>query len=634
MTHKNNNNPFQSSRRSFLKTAAMAGVGATAVGAGVAAALPALSGDKVLDMPYPHVQNNNVELPMNGKSVVIIGGGLAGLQAGVELSARGFKVTILEKSGTPGGKAKAWRDKGFGPKDDPAKREPGFPGYVREHGTHAIWGFYNNLREFMGRYGWKLMDMPKEGSMYNFIDSDGSTNYLPPSKMANPYDKLELIADAFKMGHLKPEDRKHFIRVAIKLMTFDYKDKAQRDYMDSMTFEEYCRKLDVPDRITHTIMDSLLEMAYFDKVQSASAVTLANIFQLISGSGDDMKINLYGHPVNETFLQPMVDYIRGHGGQVIYNVDIEGLEKENEAIIRVVSSALPGDIKKVRRCAVCGNLVFDGMEIDGECPHCGARADMLQYINAEEAQGRKWQADYFISAVDIPAAKTLVESNRAVFGDDPYFTNILGLKTQSVYVTQLWYEGKGFWEEQIKDFSGKRPGFCFFATGFKYLGITINRNIRVPFPDAKFTISPEIADRNITVIETQIANATNKGVGGKRTQEIAALCHEELKSVMPDLPDYKDAYVNRWHHYNGYGVGIEAKRPPIQSPIDNLLFIGDLAFVNHEAVFMEKTNVTAKTATNILLDKIGQPEGKIEILRSGSPSVSIDALKKITSVYI
>ena len=50
------------------------------------------------------------------------------------------------------------------------------------------------------------MDMPKEGSMYNFIDSDGSTSYLPPNKMANPYDKLELMADAFKMGHLKPED--------------------------------------------------------------------------------------------------------------------------------------------------------------------------------------------------------------------------------------------------------------------------------------------------------------------------------------------------------------------------------------------------------------------------------------------
>lgn len=627
----NNNNPFKTntSRRSFLKGAAVAG--GAVVGAGTL--MGAMSGDKVLDMPYPHVQGNNVELAPNGKSVVVIGGGLAGLQAGVELSARGFKVTVLERSGTPGGKAKAWRDRGFGPADDPAKREPAFPGYVREHGTHAIWGFYNNLREFMGRYGWKLMDMPKEGSMYNFLDSDGSKSYLPPSTFANPYDKVELIADALQMGHLKPADRKDFIRLAIKLMTFDYKDPKQREYMDSMTFEEYCRKLNVPDRITHTIMDSMLEMAYFDKVSTASAVTLANIFQLIAGSGDDMKINLYGHPVNETFLQPMVDYIRGHGGQVIYNVDIQDFEKENGAIIRVIAGDVLGNVKEVRRCAVCGNLVFDGMERDGECPHCGAREDMLMRMTPEEMQRRSWQADYFISAVDIPAAKTLVQSNIDVLGNTPYFTNIMDLKAQSVYVTQLWYEGKGFWEEKIKDFSGHRPGICFFATGFKYMGITVNRNIRIPFPDAKYSISPEIADRNFTIIETQIANATNKGVGGLSTKEIADLCHAELKSVMPDLPNYQDAYVNRWHHYNGYGVGIEAKRPAIQSPIDNLLFIGDMAFVAHEGVFMEKNNVTAKTATNILLDKIGQTEGKIEILRSGSPSPAVKALKAMTSVY-
>ncbi len=618
------------SRRGFLKGTALTAGGVVA--AGGVLAIP-LSGDDVLDMPYPEVESNQVELPANGKTVVIIGGGLAGLQAAVEMSARGFKVTVLERSGTPGGKAKAWRDKGFGPADDPAKREPGFPGYVREHGTHAIWGFYNNLREFMGRYGWKLMDMPKEGSMYNFLDSDGSVSYLPPSKLVNPYDKVELLIDAFKMGHLEPSDRKDFIRLALKLLTFDYKDPKQREYMDSMTFEQYCQKLNVPDRLTHTIMDSLLEMAYFDKVQTASAVTLANIFQLIGGSGDDMKINLYGHPVNESFLQPMVDYIRSHGGQVIYNVDVQGFEKEGDVIVRVIAGDVPGNVKTIRRCAVCGNLVIDGMERDGECPHCGAREDMLQRLTAEEMRQRSWSADYFVVAVDIPAAKALVEQNSAIFNSS-YFTNIKDLKTQSVFVTQLWYEGKGAWESKIHDFTGKRPGFCFFATGFKYLGITINRNLRTRYPEGLFTISPEIADRNITVIETQIANAVNKGVGGKSTKEIADLCHAELKSVMPDLPDYKDAYVNRWYHYNGYGIGTEAKRPPIQSPIENLLFIGDLAFVSHEAVFMEKTNVTAKTATNMLLDKIGQKEGKIQVLPSGSPSVSIAALKKMTSVYI
>jgi uncharacterized protein with NAD-binding domain and iron-sulfur cluster len=619
------------SRRNFLKGSALAAGGAIA---GSAALAVPLSGDKVLDMPYPQVSNNKVELRSNGKSVVIVGGGLAGLQAGVELSARGFKVTVLERSATPGGKAKAWRDRGFGPADDPAKREPGFPGYVREHGTHAIWGFYNNLREFMGRYGWKLAEMPKNGSMYNFIDKDGAKSYLPPSKLVNPYDKVELLIDAFNMGHLPAEDRKDFIRVALKLMTFDYKDKKQRDYMDSMTFEQYCRSLNVPDRLTHTIMDSLLEMAYFDKVQTASAVTLANIFQLVAGSGDDMKVNLYGHPVSETFLQPMVDYIRAHGGQVIYNVDIQGFEKENGLIVRVMAGAVPGDIKEVRRCAICGNLVFDGMEHDSECPYCGTRSDMLFHLTEEEMGSRSWTADYFISAVDIPAAKVLVELNAETFGDSPYFKNIKDLKAQSVYVTQLWYEGKGFWEKSVKDFSESRPGICFFATGFNYLGITINRNLRIQFPEENFCISPEISDRNITIIETQIANALNKGVGGKSTKEIADLCHAELKLVMPDIPDYRDAYVNRWHHYNGYGIGIEAKRPPIQSPIDNLLFIGDMVFVQHEAVFMEKTNVTAKTATNILLDKIGQKEGKITILPSGSPSAAISALKTMVSVYI
>lgn len=72
----------------------------------------------------------------------------------------------------------------------------------------------------------------------------------------------------------------------------------------------------------------------------------------------------------------------------------------------------------------------------------------------------------------------------------------------------------------------------------------------------------------------------------------------------------------------------------MQSPIDNLLFIGDISFVPHPAVFMEKTNVTAKWATNLLLDKIGQQEGKIEILVSGTHSATTHLLEGVGSVYL
>jgi NADPH-dependent 2,4-dienoyl-CoA reductase/sulfur reductase-like enzyme len=74
---------------------------------------------------FPHVKENHVKLSPNSKTVCIMGGGLAGLQAGCELSDRGFKVIILEKTASAGGKLKTWKDKNF------AKEHFGEKGYSR-----------------------------------------------------------------------------------------------------------------------------------------------------------------------------------------------------------------------------------------------------------------------------------------------------------------------------------------------------------------------------------------------------------------------------------------------------------------------------------------------------------------------
>ncbi|WP_374594680.1 FAD-dependent oxidoreductase [Aquabacterium sp.] len=616
------------SRRGFMKGAAVAT--GTAVGA-AALAVP-LSRHPVLDAEYPEVPENKVELPPNGKSVLIVGGGLSGLQAGVELSARGFKVIILERSGTPGGKLKSWRDRHFGPADDPAKQDPAFPGYIREHGIHAVWGFYNNLREFIGRHGWRLADMPADASIYNFLDKDGTESHLRNCSWPKPYDKIQLLLNAREVKHLPESERNDFVRLAVRLMSFNYADPKQRAYMDSMSFLDYGRKLGVSETLIHKICDSLLEMAYFDNVDKVSALTLANIFQLVAGSADDMKVNLYMNPVGETFVQPMVDYIRAHGGEIHYNTEVTGFEKQGNRIARVLAGEVSSSSGKVRRCSVCGNLIFEGMEAGHECPFCGAHADMLHDLGDDERRPRAWSADYYISALDIPGAQRLVGANLQTLGEVPYFKNILDLHPKSVYVTNLWFDGKGYWERKIRDADG-RPAVCFFATGFQHLGITINRSLRVPFPDHKLMAwSTEFPDRDVTVIETQIAKTDQ--VSGLSTDEIAGLCYQELKAVIPDLPPPRGAYVNRWHTYTGYHVGDEQRRPPVQSPIDNLLFIGDLSFVPHPAVFMEKTNVTAKWATNLILEKAGIQNGRITILMSGTPSVVTDLMQATTRVQI
>jgi uncharacterized protein with NAD-binding domain and iron-sulfur cluster len=618
----------KTTRRSFLKGAALTG-GAVA---GAAALAVPLSRDPVHDDPYPHIGENHRELPPNGKQVVIMGGGLAGLQAGVELAQRGFKVVILERSGTPGGKLKSWRDRHWGPADDPAKQDPAFPGYIREHGIHAVWGFYNNLREFLGRHGWPLMDTPDDTSIYHFLDKDGTESWLPNCNWPKPFDKLQLLFTARHMKHLPENERNQFIRMFLKIGSFDYADPAQREYMDNISFTDYGRQMGLSEPLIDKICDSLIEMAYFDNAHQVSALTLANIFQLVAGSAQDMKVNLYRNAVGETFLQPMVDYIRAHGGEIHYNTEVTRIERGADGnVSKVIAGIVAADQKKIRRCSICGNLILDGMEQGHECPFCGAHIELAKTLEPHERAERAWEADYYVSALDIPGAQQLVAANADTLAGD-YFTNIGKLHPKAVYVCNMWFEGKGVWEQRLKDVNGK-PSICFFATGFQRLGITINRSLRVSYPDGKsIQWSNEFPDRDVTVIETQIAKA--EAVAGKSTQEIIDLCYGELKAVLPDLPPPRSGYVNRWHHYNGYKVGTEKFRPPVQSPIDNLLFIGDLAFVPHPAVFMEKTNVTAKWATNLLLEKAGIRDGRITILVSGTPAVTTDLIQATNSVFL
>ena len=616
-------------RRQFFKRAVLAG-GAAAATVGVGAIAYADNGE--LDKDFPDIPENQVELPPNGKSVIVMGGGLAGLQAGVELAARGFKVTVLERSATPGGKLKSWRDKHFGPDHDPNKLDPAFAGYIREHGMHCVWGFYHNLREFLGRYGWPLAPFPDDVSMYNFFDKDGRKSFMPRTSWLPPYDKLQLLGHLTNIAHLDEKDRFQAMQLAGRLMSFDYTDDRQRAYLDSMTALEYGNRLGLSPELINRICGSFLEMAFNDDVDKASILALALLAQIFGGTPRDfMKFNMYVNPTNESFLTPMVNYIRSHGGEVLYTTEVTNFMVDGKQLAGVRALPVPRNV--IKRCSICGNLIFNGMEVGGECPYCGANAEQLRAITANERQERVFKADYYISAMDGPGAQTLVAQNLDALGNQPYFKNIMKLSAGSPYYCNLWYEGKDFWDKQILDDRG-HPAFLVYVTGFKYIGgITVNRSVRLKGKDGSiYKWSQEYDHRNVTVIETQISKS--ELLPSNDTRTIAMLCHDELKSIMPNLPEPQAWELNRWQNYTTYRVGVEMSRPAIQSPIENLLYIGDIAYVPTHALYMEKTNVTAKWAVNLLLDKIGQKAGRIKILPVGTPGLTTDAFRKLYSVYL
>ncbi len=560
---------------------------------------------------FPHIPENHIKLPKNGKKVVIVGAGLAGLQAGCELSVRGFEVILLEKTGLAGGKLKTWKDQNF------AKKHLGKKGYHREHGLHAIWGFYKNLREFIGRNNFKIKHLGVNDSFYYFVSNRGVESKITNVTWQPPFDRFQML----NRGVYVPSREDLYtpasnvfdtFLVSLKMWGFDFSNERDRLYLDSITFYDWARERGMSVEYIKHFFDALSEMGFFMTTKECSALAVVNFIKL-GCQPSDARVDLFQWPPNESFIEPMVKIIEENGGRVLYNEEVSSIERSKEGKVTALRTNEHLPRGKVRRCRICGNIIGPG-EVD-HCPFCGAHHSEIQLVDLPISS---YEADFFVVAGDVPGTQKFISTSR-LGGEDPYFAKIQKLTTAHILCVNLLYENSQAWMKRFPE--GETSAFDFMPTGFQNLGFTSNWSL---------IQIPELKEKNVDLIEVQVSNW--KELIKKPYLEIAKIVHEELKTILPELPEFSEFYINHWDNYTGFRPGDEKNRPGIQSPIENLLFIGDWVFVDQHSVFMERTNVMAKSVTNLLLDKIGESKGKITILRSGTPDLATDLLKFVTTV--
>lgn len=132
----------------------------------------------------------------SGKTVTVIGGGIAGLSAAVFLAEKNFKVTIFESSPKPGGRAYSFFDK---------EKNQFF-----DNGQHILAGWYKNTFDYLKITGsFDKLNFQKQLEI-NFISGEKEVYRLKFPDMKPP---LNVLTGLLKFGALNIRDKNAVLKI-------------------------------------------------------------------------------------------------------------------------------------------------------------------------------------------------------------------------------------------------------------------------------------------------------------------------------------------------------------------------------------------------------------------------------------
>lgn len=289
---------------------------------------------------------------MTTPTVLILGGGVAGMSAAHELIERGFDVTVLERKIIPGGKARsipvfeslkgvesaAEIPEGFGPK-------PWVPG---EHGFRFFPGFYKHVIDTMSRIplgdGRTVEDRLVDTTRITITQFGKPWVSLPARFPRTPHDLQSILQTATQAFGpelaINPDELAFFVQRLWQVMTScrerrdtEYEKTAWWDFIGA---EE--RSKAYQDLLGSAITRSLVAA----KARSASTKTIGDIFiQLLLTilqphvTSSDRVLDA---PTNLAWINPWLRYLQEQGVRYARGYTVDAIGCDGERITGVTAT--------------------------------------------------------------------------------------------------------------------------------------------------------------------------------------------------------------------------------------------------------------------------------------------------------
>ncbi len=261
--------------------------------------------------------------PGSDKSVIVVGGGVAGMSAASALAESGFHVRLVERRAYLGGRASSYRHPGV---DE-----------VIDNCQHVLFGCCTNLIGFYRRIG--VADRIHWTSSMTMIEPGGRRTRLASSRWLPP--PLHGLPSLLMANALTRDDKKALLRAFRAILKVNPKDGSTQSRLGDW-LRRNGQTQGAIDRFWRLVIASALNADVDEIALNYAAKVIRELF-LNSAQAGNMGMSTV--PLSELY-DGAAKYLRDHGGEVVFNTGVEAAEWDEEIsqwTVRTRAGALMAD---------------------------------------------------------------------------------------------------------------------------------------------------------------------------------------------------------------------------------------------------------------------------------------------------
>ncbi len=456
------------------------------------------------------------------KDVLIIGGGFAGLAAGVALARAGWRVRLLEQKPHLGGRARSFVEASTG--------------MVVDNGQHIFMGCYHATIKFLDEIGTLDRIRFQQRLTVQFLEGRGRHTALRCPDLPAPW---HLLVGVLRSASFGSREKLEVIRLGRALES----GRASRNGLEGLTVDEWLSRLGQSEKLRRNFWDLLCIAAMNEDPRIASAVLFERVLRLaLFTSAADSRLGLAQVGLSDCYTDAAGDYIRARGGQV-------------ETGRRVASFLISG---RAELGPPAGRTV-DGREADTQ------RAPLPEIGLCE---GVRLMDGENIEAQTVLSAVPWFELARLLPGDllrsEPFFGSILTLRPAPIISINLWFDRP----VTDLDFVGLR------GTTVQWL---FNKSVILkPHSLSSSDSGPRTQNSGLYYISLVLSGAHDHIARPK--EELLEVALRELAELLPVVREAKLVHsLVLKERFATFSPSYDAEqvRPPARTPVKGLYLAGD-----------------------------------------------------------